>query len=65
MYTSIICLKKNSHFLRVESVSSNKSAKAITSADSTERATSRDLYDLYHTGIELLLSSVKRTIRPS
>ena len=47
------------------SASSNRSAKAITSADSVERATRRDLYDLYETGIALWLSSAKRTMRPS
>ena len=61
--TGICCLKTSSHCLRISSASSNRSAKAITSVDSTERATRRDLYDLYETGIALCLSSVKRTMR--
>ena len=58
-------LKVNSNCLQIESAPSNKSAKAITSADSMERATRRDLYDLQETSLELWLSSVNRTIHPS
>ena len=58
-------IKTNSNCLRIASASSNRSAKAITSGDSTERATRRDLYDLCETGTALWLSSVKRTMRPS
>ena len=65
MCTGIGCLKMNYNCLRIASVSLNKSAKAITAADSTERATHRDLYDLYDTAIALWLSSVNRSIRPS
>ena len=63
--TGISCLHTNSICLRIASESSNKFAKAITSAESTKLATRRDLYDLYETGIELLFSSASRNIRPS
>ena len=65
MCTGIGCLKTNSNFLRMAGASSNRSAKVITSADSTEREMHRDLHDLYETGIAVWLSSVKRTMRPS
>ena len=53
--TGIGFLRANSYCLRIESASSNRSAKAITLADNTERATRRDLNDLYETGIALWL----------
>ena len=56
---------KSFNFLRIANESSNKYVEAITSADSTERATRRDLYNLYETGIALWSSSLNRTIRPS
>ena len=65
MCSGIGCLKTNSNCLKIASASSNRSSKAITWADSRERATRRDLYDLYETGIALYLSSFKRTMRPS
>ena len=65
IFTSICCLRTNSNCSRIASASSNSSAKAITSADSTKRATRRDLYDLYETGIALWYSSVKTTKSPS
>ena len=65
MCTGIDCFGANSDCLRSASASSNRSGKAITSPDSTEPSTRRDLYDLYKTGIELWLSSVKRNMRPS
>ena len=65
MYTGIDYLKTYFNCLRIASASSNRSAKAITSTDSTEHTTRRDLYDLYETGIALWFSSVKRTIPPS
>ena len=43
--TGIGCLETNYIYLRIASASSNKSAKAITSADITERVTHCDLYD--------------------
>ena len=60
--TGLCCLRTNSYYLRIASASSNRSAKAITSADNTERATRPDLYDFYETGIALWLSSVKRNM---
>ena len=63
MCTGIGCLRMNSNCLRIASASSNRSAKAITLSDSTERATSRDLYNIDETGIALWLSSVKETMR--
>ena len=65
MCTGIGCLRTNPNCLRIESASSNSSGKAITSVGSMERATRRDLYDLYETGIALWLLSVKRSMRPS
>ena len=65
MCTGIVCLRTSYDSLQIASASSNRSAKAITSTDITERATCRDLYDLYETGIALWLSSVKRTMRLS
>ena len=65
MYTGIGCLRTNSSCLRIASASSNRSAKAKTSADSTERATHRDLYELYKTNIALWLLSVKNTVHSS
>ena len=59
------CLRTNSNCLRIANASSNRSAKEITSAESTEHATRRDLYDLHETGIALWFSSVKRIMRPS
>ena len=53
--TGIGSIKTNSNCLRTQSASSNKSSKALSSADVTERATRRDLYDLYdlyETGIK-------------
>ena len=47
MCTGIGCLRTNSNFLRIASASSNRFAKAITSAVCTECATRRDLYGLY------------------
>ena len=44
--TGIGCIETNSNCLGIANASLNKSAKAITSADSTERATRHDLYDL-------------------
>ena len=49
----------------MESASSERSAKAIASADNTVRATRLDLHDLYDTGTALLVASVRRTMRPS
>ena len=46
IYTDIDCPKTNKNFLWITNASSNKSAKAITSADNTERAKRRDLYEL-------------------
>ena len=63
--TGIGCLKTNSNGLRIASASSNTSAKATTSANSTERATHRDFYYLYETCIALWLSSVRKTMRIS
>ena len=39
-------LKTNSNYLRIASVSSNRSVEAITSADSMERATRRGVHDV-------------------
>ena len=50
--TCIDYLKKSSNCLRVLGASLQKSAKAITSVDITERATGRDLYHLLGTGME-------------
>ena len=61
--TGVGCLKTNSNCLWTARASSNRSAKAITSADNTENATRHDFYDLYETGIPLWLSSVRRTMR--
>ena len=57
--------KMNSNCFRFASASSVRSASAMTSADNTERATRRDLYELYETGIALLDTSVRSTIDPS
>ena len=56
MCYGIGCLRTNSNCLWIARASSNRSAKAITSADSTGRATRSDLYDLYETGLALWLS---------
>ena len=64
MCTGVGCLKKNPNCLRIAIASSNRSAKVITSADSMERATRSDLYELYEASIALWLSSVKKTICP-
>ena len=63
--TGISYLNTNSNCSQIASTSSNKSAKTITSADSTEHATRRDLYDLQDTGTALWLSYVNMTILPS
>ena len=65
MCTDLGCLRKNSNCLRIATGPSNRSPKATTSADSTERAIRHDLYDFYETVIALWLSSVKRTMRPN
>ena len=62
MCTGIGCLKTNSNCLWIASASSSRSTKAITSVESTERATRLNLYELYKTGIVLWISSVQRTI---
>ena len=53
----------NSNFFRMESVSSIRFAKAMSSGNDTEPATYQDLYDLYLTGIALLDMLVRSTIR--
>ena len=64
MCTGIGRLRTNSNCLRITSASSNIFAKAVTLAESTERATRLDLYDFYETDIVLWLLSVKKSIRP-
>ena len=51
--------------MRVESASPDRSAKAMTFADITEREMRLALYDLIDTGIVLLVALVKRMMRPS
>ena len=51
--TGIGYLKMDSNFSQIASVQSNKSAKAITLADNTERETSHGSNDLSKTGMEL------------
>ena len=65
MCTGIGSFNMNSSCLRIARASSDRSANAMTSADSTERAMRLDLYDLYDIGIALLAASVRRTMRPS
>ena len=55
----------NPNCFRIVSASSVRYANAMISADSSERATRRDLYGLYETGIALLDMSVRGNIRPS
>ena len=53
--TGIGSLKINSNCLRIATATARESAKAIASADNTKRTTSRDLYDLEETDIEMWL----------
>ena len=52
-------------YLSIVSISSDKSAKAMTSADITENPTCLNLSDLCDIEFALLISTVNRTMRPS
>ena len=55
----------NSGSLRVARASSDRSARAMASADITEQTMRLDKYDLYDTGIALLIASARMMMRPS
>ena len=55
----------NTSCLRMSSASSERPAKAITSAEDIERAMRLDSYDLYDTDMALLVAPVRRIMRPS
>ena len=63
--TAMIRPSMNSICLQMASTSSDRSAKAITSADSTDHAIHLDLYELYDSDMALFIASVLSTIRPS
>ena len=65
MWTGTERFKINSNCFRIASALSVSSANAKTSADSIERATCLDIYELYEIGIALLDISVISTIHPS
>ena len=51
--------------LRIARASLDRSANSMTYADSMEQAMRLNLYDLYDTGISLLLAWVRSMMRPS
>ena len=51
--------------LRIAKASLDRSANAMTYADIMEQAMRLNLYDLYDTGIVLLVASIRSILRPS
>ena len=61
--TGMASISMNYSCLDMACMSTDMSAKAMTSADITERATRPDLYDLYDIIMTFLVSSATRTMR--